>query len=176
MKKLIIVGCLILSGCASVQDRDFEAEEKAFIKAHGSAALADPMYAPPTAPDVFAGKTDGVTITIHKIKSTITEDKIELQNWNAVLTNTSKEDVCVATIWKLMDFELVTQYPELTYMHAGDSLQEYAVLKQQIWNMEGTRFALPPSGYVQELIVKPAKDTKIQSEKCEFENEKQITE
>ena len=173
MKKVIMIGCLLASGCATVQDRDFEAEEKQFIKEHGQAAL-DPLYAPPTASDIFAGKKDGVSITIHKMRSSV-KDGIELQNWNAVLTNSSSENVCVATIWKLMDFELTTQYPELTYLHAGDSLTEYAVLKQLMWNIEGTKFTLPPSGYVQELIVKPANQSGDVSKYCEFENAKEIT-
>lgn len=172
MKK-VLLSCIILgmTGCATVVDRDFEKEEAEFIKAHGKPA-DDPFYAPSTPDDVLAGKEDGVRITLHKIRPTVREG-LSLQNWTAVLTNTNDEPKCVATIWKLMDFEMETPYPESTYIGANEQKIDYAFMRQVVWDIEGTKFALPPSGYIEKLfVVDPKKDAKP-GEECLFEPEVQ---
>ena len=98
-------------------------------------------------------KEDGVKIIIYKGQSTITQDKLELQNWYAILKNDNKEPKCVAVSWRLMDFEMLTDYPEMISLKPGEEILNYAVFKQRIWNLDGTRFALPPSGYVGNMIV-----------------------
>lgn len=173
MKSLRLIGLactLSLIGCATVVDRDFEKEEQDFIKQHGQAAK-DPFFAPATPNDVIGANEDNIRVTIHKSKS----DKVnglELQNWKAVLTNDSEEDKCVAVLWKLMDFQLVTHYPEFLYLTPHQQILDYAELKQQIWNMDGTKFALPPSGYIQQMVIKEPNIKNKLGEECVFENEK----
>ena len=168
MKSIILIVCLSLIGCATV-DRDFEKEEQEFIKLHGVRAK-DPFYAPDTPNDVLAGKKDGVRVTVHKGRPTKSEG-FELQQWFAVLTNDSEEDKCIAVLWKLMDFELVTNFPEFIYLTPHQQIVNYASLKQQVWNMDGTKFALPPSGYIEQLDVRDPNLKNKPGQECIFEDE-----
>ncbi|MEM2159433.1 MAG: hypothetical protein QXN55_00575 [Candidatus Nitrosotenuis sp.] len=179
MKKLLLIlpFLLILVSCAhTVVDRDFEKEEAEYIKKYGVAAK-DPFYAPPTPDHIMAGEKDDVRITIHKGTPTMHDSndsehsKIELQNWFAVLTNDSEKPVCVMTEWKLMDFELISDYPGFVYMSPNSQIVTYAHLKQQVWNIDGTKFALPPSGYVEDMIIRdPVKKAKVGDE-CVFDDD-----
>ena len=154
MNKLILVLALLATGCATnkIVDRDFEKEEKAFIKQHGEKAK-DPMFSPATPDLIKAGEEDRVRITLYKGTSTVTQDHLELQNWYAIVKNYGSESKCVGVHWKLMDFEMITDYPDFTLLKPGQEIKNYATFKQQLWNLDGTRFALPPSGYIEKMIV-----------------------
>jgi hypothetical protein len=172
MKKLVIVSLMLsVVGCATVIDRDFEAEERAYIKKYGEMAAKDPLYQASTPEHVLAADEDGVRVSIHKGVTEIIYRGMPLQEWYAVLVNDNDYPVCVQTQWKLMDFELVTDYPEAILVQANTSIPNYAKLKQTIWNIDGTEFALPPSGYVQSLGVREPKQGGKAGEECMFYDE-----
>jgi hypothetical protein len=170
MKKIMIVS-MLLTGCThTVIDRDFDKEEAQFIKEHGEKAAKDPNFSPATPDNVVVAEEHDVKVSIHKVRPTI-RNKLELQNWSAVITNNNEESKCAAVMWKLMDFELETNYPDFLYLQPKQQVVNYAKMKQVLWNIEGTEFALPPSGYVKEmLVVDPNKDAK-KGEECVFESE-----
>lgn len=179
MKKLFLILPVLMTfiGCTpNIKDRDFEKEEAEFIKTHGVAAK-DPFYAPPTPDHIMAGEKDDVRITIHKGSPTLHDandvdhNKIELQNWYAVLTNDGKKPVCVMTEWKLMDFEMISDYPGFVYMSPHSQIITYAHLRQQIWNIDGTKFALPPSGYVEDMDIREPNKKAKSGDECVFEDD-----
>ncbi len=166
---LLLLILLPVVGCTpNIVDRDFEAEESAYIKEHGVAAK-DPLYAPATPDTVFAGKENNVFVSMYKDKP---EDYkgMKLQIWQATIVNHSDHPICALVHWKLMDFEMFSDYPDFTYLVSQQQILHFAEMRQQIWNIDGTEFALPPSGYIDQLIVKePIKDAKKGTE-CSFED------
>lgn len=169
MNKLLIIGCLLLVGCATVVDRDFEKEEADFIKQYGEAAKKDPFYAPSTPNDVMAAHSSGIRVVVHKSKS-IRADKLELQRWSVILTNETDKAQCVSVFWKLMDFELINDRAESLLVQPKQQLLNYATLIQKIWNIDGTRFALPPSGYIERLEVHPPNPLSRKGDECLIED------
>ena len=154
MKKIILFVALFATGCATTKivDRDFEKEEKEFIKKNGVAAK-DPQFSPATPDLIKAGEEDDVRVTLYKGTSTKTKDNIELQNWYAIVKTYGSDPKCVGIHWKLMDFEMITDYPDFTLLKPKQEIKNYATFKQQVWSLDGTRFALPPSGYIEKMIV-----------------------
>lgn len=170
MKTVILLSMLLgVVGCAStIVDRNFEAEEREYIKQHAEAAK-DPLYAAPTADTIVAGNTDQVSVTLYKA----TPDKhehLELQKWKATITNHNDYPVCVLVHWKLMDFEMISDYPDFTYVNSNSALTNYATMKQQIWNLDGTKFALPPSGYIDTMVVREPNTNTKRGLECVFED------
>lgn len=160
----------MLAGCTPVIiDRDFEKEEAEFIKKYGELAK-DPLYAPSTESVIKLAEEDGIEITLYKEQPDIYEGML-LDNWVAVLKNKTSENLCVLTLWKLMDFQMETDYADFSYIPANATIYGYAKFKQQIWSLDGTTFALPPSGYIDTLIVKEPNYDKPSSERCLFEDE-----
>ena len=131
MNKLLLISCLLLVGCATVVDRDFEKEEADFIKKYGEAAKKDPFYSPDTAADVIAAHSDGIRVTVHK-SSPIKADSLKLQKWVVILTNETDKAQCVSVFWKLMDFELINDHAESLLVQPKQQLLNYATLIQKI--------------------------------------------
>ena len=167
MNKLLFL--LLLNGCTpTIIDRDFEKEEAAYIKEYGI-ATKDPLYAPQTSNYIFAGNKDNVFVSMYK---DIPDNYkgIKLQKWKATIVNHNDYPICAVIHWKLMDFELVSEYPDFIYLAPQQQVYKFAEMKQQIWNIDGTEFSLPPSGYIEDIILKhPTKNSKLGSE-CSFED------
>lgn len=176
MKFLLVLYTVVFAvGCStSILERDFEKEEQEYIKTHGVKAAQDPLYQSPTSDTVVAGTLDNVIVTLYK-SNTETRDNLSLQVWSASIFNHNNSAVCVAVIWKLMDFDLITDYPDFVFIEKNSSIFRYATMRQTIWDLSGTKFALPPSGYIKNMIVKtPSKNAK-NGEECIF-NEDTIEE
>jgi len=95
----------MLAGCTPVIiDRDFQKEEAQFIKKYGELAK-DPLYAPSTESVIKLAEEDGIEITLYKEQPDLYEGML-LDNWVAVLKNKTSENLCVLTLWKLMDFQM----------------------------------------------------------------------
>lgn len=159
-----------LVGCTpTIVERNFEAEEAAYIKKHGIAAK-DPFYAPATPDYVVAGSEDHVLVTLFK---DVPENYrgMQLQTWQASVFNHNDYPVCVLVQWKLMDFEMFSDYSDFTLIPANQQLLHFATMKQQIWNLDGTEFALPPSGYIHSLVVKEPNKNVKRGQECVFESE-----
>lgn len=170
MKKLVVscfVGLFVVGCTPTIVDRDFEKEERAYIKKYGEPARKDPMYASPSKETVFAGDEDNVRITLAKGNDTILKNGDHLQNWYAVVFNNNMKAKCVAVNWKLMDFELITDDVTFVYLKPHQTKMDYAKFKQKVWDLDGISLVLPPSGYVDKIVVKdPTKKNN-----CEFIDE-----
>lgn len=162
-KYLIVLSFLFIVGCTpTIQDRDFEKEEVEYIRSHG----VDPMFAPATKDDIFMGRKDGITVSLHKDTSTYING-VESQNWFAVVTNENDDPKCVAIVWRLMDFEIINDNPELVYIKGHEINHNFTQLKQKLWYLNNVLFALPPSGYIHDVFIRDP-DPKTQ---CVFEND-----
>ena len=148
----IIGMALLATGCAeTIKDRDFEAEERAYIKQYGENAKKDPQYQAPTKPDMMIGKEDKIYVMAIR-KPNVRREHLDLQKWDIVVNNHNTGAKCVKFAWKLMDFELISNYPEWTYVKP-DQIVKYGEMNQTVWDMSGTKFALPPSGYIDKMVV-----------------------
>lgn len=167
MIRLLVISFLIaLSvGCTpNIVDRDFEQEELDYIKKYGEIAKNDPLWAAPTEESIFLTRKDGISVTIHK-QAPDDKEGIMLQNWSAIVTNHTEVDKCVMIAWKLMDFQIVEEHSGYTVVFAKEYILDYVKLKQLLWDISGTRFALPPSGYIDYMDVE---DRAEDNPNCEF--------
>lgn len=167
MYKIFLIA-LLITGCTPIiVDRDFEQEEKQYIEKYGLKAKMDPFYAEPTDNNVVAGNSDNIIITINK-DSDIRYHEMDIQKWQASIFNHNDNSVCVYVDWRLMDFELYTDYPGFVFVKSHDQVINFAKMHQKIWDLNGTEFVLPSSGYINNIIVKePASNNK--GDECTFE-------
>ena len=157
MKKLLPLLMLSLAACTpNVKDRDFDKEEIAYIKENGIKST-DPLWQKPTNKVVQAGKMDGVTVVMYR-DTDIREGELNLQQWKALIINKNDEPKCVQTVWQLMDFQMYTDYPDFLKVPANSTFQNYARMTQKIWVLDGVRLALPPSGYIADMLVREPND------------------
>jgi len=155
---------MMLVGCATIKDRDFEKEEKEYIQKYGERALADPLYQKDTPRMVSAANKDHVTVTLTRLPDGKHPKGPRLQNWVAVVSNHNEVDKCVSISWALMDFELITDNISYVKIPAHGYIADYAKFKQKVWEMNGITLALPPSGYITEIDVKDLD----KDDKCDF--------
>lgn len=168
MKKFILLSIAYLVGCTPIiKERDIEKEEMEYIKAHGKPVDEQVKL---TSPHIFAKKEDGIRITVHRMQNSI-KDGLDIQNWYAVVTNENKVGKCFATKWHLMDFEVMEEPHNLTYIGPNESIPRYVHLRQNTWNLGGVRFALEPSGYVDGLYVidPPKGQSEVTGSECVIE-------
>jgi len=166
MRNIILWSILFLTvGCTpNIIDRDFEQEEADYIKKYGEFAKEDPLWASPTEESMFLTRKDGITVTIHKTAPD-DDEGIMLQNWQAIVTNHNAEPKCVMIAWKLMDFKITDERTGYTAFKAHEAKIPFVRLKQILWDISGTRFALPPSGYIEYMDVE---DKAEDNPHCEF--------
>jgi hypothetical protein len=169
LKILLVTSTMLLTGCFTVVDRDFEAEEREYIKQHAAAAK-DPLYGAPTPDTVVAATEDGVSVLMYKAAPE-KRSGMDLQVWRSSIYNKNDYPVCVMVQWKLMDFEMISDYPDFSFIDAKSTMVNYATMRQQIWNLDGTAFALPPSGYVEKLIIREPNMNAKNKERCTFNDE-----
>lgn len=178
MKRLILPLLLFLNACTpNIVDRDFEEEEAEYIRKYKEFAKNDPLWQAPTPDDMFLTTVDNVSVSVHKL---LPDDNsgIMLQNWKVVVTNHNNTSKCVNIAWKLQGFNMVNENPGFVFFKRNQSKGDYARLKQTIWNMDGIRIALPPSGYIHDMEVKnPKENPNFKDEVCDFyESEDDIIE
>jgi len=163
---LLLVLPLLVACTPNIVDRDFEKEEREYIKVHGELAKKDPLYGAPTSHKVESAREDGVVITLFKGKD-VKEGGLDLQQWHAMVRNENDEPKCVNIAWRLMDFQMITEYAEYIYLKPYEEKVDYALMKQKVWELDGVRLVLPASGYV------AAMDVREPSEKnnCVYETE-----
>lgn len=170
MKRLLIpLALLLLNACTpNIIDRDFEEEEAEYIRKHKEFAKNDPLWQAPTPDNMFLTRVDDVSVTIHKLPP---DDKsgIMLQNWTVVVTNHNKISKCVNIAWKLQGFDMINDNPGFQLFERNEAKLDYVRLRQTIWNMDGIRIALPPSGYIQQMEVKDINENPdVEMEVCDF--------
>jgi len=169
MKRLILPALLLLNACTpNIIDRDFEEEEAEYIRKYKSFAEKDPLWQNPTPDNMFLTKVDDVSVTIHKMRPD-DDEGIMLQNWSVIVVNHNDTAKCVNIAWKLQGFKMVSDYPGFRLIQPKESILDYVKLKQTIWSMDGIKFALPPSGYIEQMEVNdPNESPDVENEICDF--------
>lgn len=170
MKKIIVASVLMsMIGCTPIiKDRDFEKEERDYIKAYGIEAAKDPLYGAPTGTVIQAGEQDGVRVTMSRgVDDVSSSTGTKLQNWYAVVVNGNDEPKCVAILWKLMDFTMITDHTTFIYLKPYESLMDYAKFKQRMWDLDGVSLVLPGSGYIDTIFV----EEPTERNDCDFQAE-----
>jgi hypothetical protein len=166
---LTLTTLLLVVGCApNIQDRDFEKEEREYIRKYGEKAEKDPLYQEPTEKVVFGGENDGIRVSLARMGDVRIKEG-ELQEWIATAYNENDEPKCFFIKWKLLDFELITDYYSFAYIDPHETIMDYAKMSQKVWELDGIKLILPASGYIEDIIVKDINEKgKTKREKCEF--------
>jgi hypothetical protein len=119
---------------------------------------------------VMLGDYGGVFVTAIKNTPIITFDKdyeLKQDKWDIMITNGQEKDQCVAIYWKLMDFKFITEHENPFYIK-GEDMIHLGDMIQQVWEIQGVKFTLDPSGYIHWMGVRdPVKDA-IKGEECLF--------
>lgn len=177
MKLIYLLPIILLAGCASgplledweslgeddIINIDVEKYEQARvqdIKNNSSVKFTDE--------DVIVGDVDDVvvravkTIPFHvaTIKTDVTQEA-----WDIIATNENDDDKCITIYWKLMDFKFVSFYPS-EFLVPGDSTGTIGMMIQQVWEMEGVKFAPDASGYIQWMGVRDTVPDAVEGEEC----------
>lgn len=159
MKKLILIAALVMTGCATQQivDRDFDKEEIDYVKKHGVPAEKDPLWQAPSEPFGVLVNQDGIRVTAYR--SADTNDGVNnLQVWNIDVQNTTSDAQCIALNWKLQDFQLESNYETFIYVQPKQLLEKVATLTQKVWQIADMKVVLPPSGYIDGVVIKDPTD------------------
>ena len=165
MKKLILIATLAMTGCATQQivDRDFDKEEIEYVKKHGIEAAKDPLWQEPSNPFGVLVDQDGIRVTAYR--SADANDGVDkLQVWYVDVQNTTSDAQCVALNWKLQDFQLESNYETFIYIKPNLVLEKVATLTQKVWVLDGLKLVLPPSGYIDGVVIKDPTD----KDDCDF--------
>jgi len=121
----------------------------------------------PTPDRVVVGDEDGIIIEVVK-REIITDENagnMKLQTWNAVATNTTPNDKCVTPMWRLMDFEYISDGPSEQLVR-GHDIKTIGVMQQRTWIIDGVVVAPPPSGYLADMRVRGTVEGAKQGEEC----------
>lgn len=164
-KSIVILSLITFIGCTpNIVDRDFEKEERDYIKQHGVKAEQDPLYAEPSQANMLAGEEDGIRVNMSRGADDVDDDGQTLQTWYAVAYNKNDESKCFAIQWKLMDFEMITDHTTFVYIKPHQSIMDYAKFKQKVWDLDGIKLVLPASGYIDTIFVRDP----TEKNDCEF--------
>ena len=158
---LLTVGC---AGTTSPTPIDYDPELDYTVNPK-TGRIADPE---PTPPYVLAADHKGVLVEVIKQPSFYDEQlATELQSWAVFYTNTNKTTKCVGVIWRLMDFEFISEHPTTVMVPAGYRLSAGEMLGMTM-NIDGVIVALPPSGYVHEMQVVSPDWKQMEGYECTF--------
>ena len=166
---ILVVGSLFVGGC-STSPRIVDEKHVVTIDPESlDYALHGEMKYEPTPDHVVVGERDGVIIEVFKREMIEDElaDNQTLQIWDAVATNTNSTPKCVTPLWRLMDFEYISNGPSEQLVGAS-SMVRLGEMQQRTWIIDKVPVAPPPSGYLADLRIRnPAQDAKPGDE-CTF--------
>lgn len=158
---LLLGGCSVTPGIVKEKDVVIVDPEKFDQHIHGNIKYE------PTPDHVVVGEKDGVIIEVHKrevIKDELADD-IQLQVWDAAVTNLSQTDKCVTPLWRLMDFEYISDGPSERLVKSNQMVH-LGQMQQKTWVLDGVVVAPPPSGYLADLRVRGTVPNAKPGEEC----------
>lgn len=142
---------LLMVGCATTEPVPVDYDPDEIFRVHSITGKR--ITDEPTPAAVEAANMDGVVIDVKRLTSFWDDQyNVEVQSWNVYVTNTNSRAQCVGVVWRLLDFQFITEYPTTllvpaeTRMLLGEMLGETMVL-------DGVLVAPPPSGYVHGMQV-----------------------
>lgn len=166
MFKLITILSIFIfvNGCAPIvidfDSSKIEREKATKIKQAQNKSNPTPDY-------VKIIEEDDIVVEVIKLKPTKGPQNIELQDWSISAINNADVPKCVLIGWKLQDFELVSELPN-DFLIKEHSTIKVGHAKQTIWSFDDVAIALPPSGYVDSILVRDAPyDDKLKKLSCE---------
>lgn len=171
---LIIVGLLVLSGCATTQVVDYDGEN---ISEDEKQRMMDEGGIQYTEGIVELSEEDDVVIMAEKSSPTVTihhDYEVVQDKWDITAHNLSDDNVCVTLHWKLMDFKFISDYASEFYVKEN-SILHVGTMIQQVWEIQGVRFTPDGSGYIAGMLVRePVEDADTGDECLFIEKEEDI--
>lgn len=153
--KLIILFYLLLVGCTpniiEVDNEKLEYDQVHKIQK----AQADPFISHATPDIVKVADNDDVYVNVVKGLPFLGRNNIKLDTWNIFAINRTEDAKCVLISWKVQDFELESELP-FEFVIKSKQTVNVGKMKQTIWSFDDALIALPPSGYVSNMRVRPA--------------------
>lgn len=154
IRKIILVMLLLaMTGCAittSPTPIDYNPEDDVAIDVQTGQQTTAPEN---TEPYVKAADFKGVVVEVFRIGWFYDEQyKSEIQEWEVMVTNTNKRTKCVGVIWRLMDFQFITEYPT-TMIVPGETKVLLGTMLGDTMEIDGVTVWPSPSGYVHEIQV-----------------------
>jgi hypothetical protein len=145
----VIFLAILMTGC-SMNPRviDYDPENDVMIDENG-----DEVQYEPTPDQVVVAEAKGVMVEVIKDEMFWdAEDDAERQQWSVFVYNRNKTDKCVGIIWRLMDFQFISEYPTTTIVLAREVLM-LGTMVGKTMVIDGVTVAPPPSGYVYKMQV-----------------------
>lgn len=166
----MVLALLALGGCsttAKIVDYDPETQD-VFRPESGSADIYQP-----TEDWIIAAEEDNVSVEVIKSDSFYDEQhEVDLQRWIVLVTNRNKVEKCVGVLWRLLDFQFISEHPT-TVLIPEETVMQLGTMQGQIMMIDGVAVAPPPSGYVHEMqVLKPDYEAP-QGEECLFLDEEE---
>ena len=155
-----------LGGCSTIVKEsdivEYDPESNDFHRQNG-----EPMYTQ-TKPIVVVAKDKGIKIRVVRDKPVYDEqDKVERQHWKVYAHNDNYTHKCVGVVWRLLDFRYISDHPSMVLIKRKEK-KLMGVMVQNVWEIDGVKFAPPPSGYVHMMqVLDPVKKAK-KGEECLF--------
>jgi len=151
IRALIILFAVVMSGCSSMSPRiiDYDPENDVMIDENGDAVQYEP-----TPDHVIVAEAKGVVVEVIKEDPFWDmEDEAERQQWSVIVSNNNRKDKCVGVIWRLLDFQFISEYPTTTIVRARSALLLGTMIGKTMI-IDGVTVAPPPSGYVYKMQVR----------------------
>jgi hypothetical protein len=112
-----------------------------------------PDEAQPTDFTMVLAQRRGVSIHVERVEDIYDEQHdIDLQQWEAYATNDLRRHRCIAVVWRLLDFQFITENTTGVLLQPRE-FHHLGTMLGETWVIDGVTVAPPPSGYVQELKV-----------------------
>lgn len=170
---IVVIGlALLIGGCSTTSKKpsDRIVPESEVVEVDPDKvdhAIHGPMRYEPTPDHVVVGQDSGIIIEVQKREVVKDEQlgNIQLQRWDVTATNTLARDRCVTPMWRLMDFEYMSNGPSEQFV-PGHSMVIMGEMQQRAWIIDGVPVAPPPSGYLADLRIRDPVPGAKQGDEC----------
>ena len=164
IRALIIILAMTMSGCSiTPKIIDYDPEHDVMVDEDGNTIEYE------LTPDqVIVAELKGVIVEV--VKDDLfwdAEDETELQQWSVFVSNNNKKDKCVGVIWRLMDFQFISEYPTTTIVRGRRTLL-LGTMVGKTMIVDGVTVAPPPSGYVYKMQVLAPDEDAEEGFECMF--------
>lgn len=155
----MLLAMIFLSGCSTTSNiKDFDPEQH----------TKDNLDTSPTPRNVVVADRKGIIIEVIRDDDFYdTQSKTDRQRWNVFITNTNRKDKCVGVLWRLLDFQFISDYPTTLLVHHKTVLL-LGTMIGEIMIIDGVAVAPPPSGYVHAMQVKKPDFEQKEGDECLF--------
>lgn len=159
---LILVS--VMTGCSmSPTIMDYDPENDVMVDENGNEVGYEP-----TPDQVIVAEAKGVTVEVVKDEMFWdAEDDAERQQWSVFVSNNNRKDKCVGVIWRLMDFQFISEYPTTTIVRARRTIL-LGTMVGKTMVVDGVTVAPPPSGYVYKMQVLAPDEDAEEGFECMF--------